>query len=110
PFTLREIRLRGLLGTGRAAEAGRHLNDVAGAPAAPQWHIIERVTTGEVLISIGDADTAVFALTEAIAAAERHRLPHQIQRTVRAAAQSGMHDLATEGTAALQRIRATLSA
>ncbi|WP_280421955.1 helix-turn-helix domain-containing protein [Nocardia carnea] len=109
PFTLREIRLRGLLGTGRAVEAGRHLGDVAGAPAAPQWHIIERVTTGEVLVAIGDADTAVSAFTEAIAAAERHRLPHQIQRAIRAAAQNGIPDIATEGNAALQRIRATLT-
>lgn len=109
PFTLREIRLRGLLGTGRAVEAGVQLNDIAGAPAAPQWHIIERVTTGEVLVAIGDAGTAVSAFTEAIAAAERHRLPHQIQRTIRAAVQNGMQDLVVEGNAALQRTRATLT-
>ncbi len=48
PFTLREIEIRGLLGTGRAMEAGRLADlTVTGTPSAPQWRIIERVTVGK---------------------------------------------------------------
>ncbi|WP_107654086.1 helix-turn-helix domain-containing protein [Nocardia suismassiliense] len=109
PFTLREIELRGLLGTGRVVEAGRLVNITVGTPSAPQWHIIERVTTGEVLSAIGESHSAVGAFTEAIAAAEQHRLPHQIQRTIRASIKSGMVDLADEARAALGRTRSLLA-
>jgi hypothetical protein len=55
------------------------------APVAPQWHIIERVTAGQVLLAGGQPDEAEEALRMALAAAETSRLPHQIQRTIRAA-------------------------
>ncbi|MGW4842449.1 helix-turn-helix domain-containing protein [Nocardia brasiliensis] len=105
PFTLREIELRGLLGTGRVVEAGRLVTVTVGSPSAPQWRIIERVTTGEVLVAIKEPGAATEAFTEAIEAAERHRLPHQIQRTARVAIKSGMRQLAAEADAALQRTR-----
>ncbi|WP_218023295.1 helix-turn-helix domain-containing protein [Nocardia altamirensis] len=105
PFTLREIELRGLLGTGRVLEAGRLVAVTVGTPSAPQWRIIERVTTGEVLVAIEEPSAATEAFTEAIEAAEQHRLPHQIQRTIRAAIKSGMRQLADEAEAALQRTR-----
>lgn len=54
-------------------------------PAAPQWHIIERVTAGQVHLAAGDRDGASEALRTALIAAEAHRLPHQIQRSIRAA-------------------------
>ncbi|MFE3191595.1 helix-turn-helix transcriptional regulator [Nocardia sp. NPDC059240] len=110
PFTLREIELRGLMGTGRVAEACQLVYRQAGSPAAPQWYIIERVTTGEVLVANRDAGGAADAFAEAIKSAERHRLPHQIQRAIRATTRAGMLDLADEGVAALQRTRSTLSA
>src|SRR6266498_6078255 len=48
PFTFREIHLRGLVSTERAAEAVHIMQagPADAAPAAPQWHIIERVTAG----------------------------------------------------------------
>lgn len=97
PFTLRQIELRGLMGTGRIAEACALVDRQAGGPAAPQWYIIERVTTGEVLIASRDTEGAADAFTEAIKAAERHRLLHQIQRAIRATTKAGMLDLADEG-------------
>jgi hypothetical protein len=77
PFSLREIQLRGLLATGRpelatavsAAETTDH------SPTAPQWAIIERITTADVLTTAGEPEHAAFALKEAIIRAERHRLP-----------------------------------
>ncbi|MFD0364984.1 XRE family transcriptional regulator [Nocardia sp. GCM10030253] len=108
PFTLREIELRGLLGTGRVVEAGRLLDTTVGTPSAPQWRIIERVTTGEVLVAISEPSAAADAFAEAIAAAERHRLPHQIQRTIRAAIKTGMRELAAGAEAVLQRTRSLL--
>ncbi|MFB8003162.1 helix-turn-helix domain-containing protein [Nocardia sp. NPDC056000] len=108
PFTLREIELRGLLCTGRAAEAGRLVHVQAGRPAAPQWRIIERVTTGEVLAAVNELDSAAVFFEDAIEDAEHRRLPHQIQRAIRATAQAGLDELATEARAALARIRSLL--
>ncbi|WP_317983908.1 helix-turn-helix domain-containing protein [Nocardia colli] len=109
PFTLREIQLRGLMGTGRAVEAGQLVHNQVGSPAAPQWRIIERVTTGEVFTSIHETDAAQDAFADAIRAAETHRLPHQIQRTVRATVKAGLHELTIEGTDVLHRLRSLLS-
>ncbi|WP_328409072.1 hypothetical protein [Nocardia sp. NBC_00403] len=63
------------------------------------------MTTGEVLVAISEHRGAAEAFAEAITAAEQHRLPHQIQRTIRAAIKTGMCELATEAEAALQRTR-----
>ncbi|MGV9611350.1 helix-turn-helix domain-containing protein [Nocardia xishanensis] len=49
PSTFREVQLRGLIDTGRPDAALRLLGTEHAAPAAPQWHIIERVTTGQAL-------------------------------------------------------------
>ncbi|GAA3891946.1 hypothetical protein GCM10022243_66100 [Saccharothrix violaceirubra] len=114
PFTFREIGLRGLISTGRAAEAVHAMqsDQRAGTPAAPQWHIIERVTAGQVLLAAQHQDGAAEAFRTALTAAEVHRLPHQVQRTIRAADDAGLTEITTEGRAALQRfngIAATLS-
>ncbi|WP_051499303.1 helix-turn-helix domain-containing protein [Nocardia sp. BMG51109] len=108
PFTLREIEIRGLLSLGRLGEARRHIHDPPGEPAAPQWRVIERVTSGEVLAAVGETDTAAAAFTDAMKSAEHHRLPHQIQRAIRASAKAGMRELAAEHSAALNRIRSQL--
>ncbi|MFI5537542.1 helix-turn-helix domain-containing protein [Nocardia sp. NPDC051900] len=108
PFTLHEIEIRGLLGTGRTAEAGRLVGTPVGTPSAPQWRIIERVTTGEVLTAVNETDSATDAFVDAIRSAEHHRLPHQIQRVIRATVKSGMHELTSEAQAAMRRIRSAL--
>lgn len=107
PFTFREIELRGLVATGRAREAVRVIDrgQVDAAPAAPQWHIIERVTSGRVLLEAGDRQGAAHAFRTAVHAAEAHRLPHQIQRAIRAAEPGRLHDIVADGAAALQRLR-----
>lgn len=111
PFTLREIHLRGLVSTGRAAEAFQIMQTghTDATRAAPQWHIIERVTAGQVHLASGDHDTASEALYTALTAAEAHRLPHQIQRTVRAADSGGLTEITTEGQAALLRLNRLLA-
>ncbi len=106
PFTFREIELRGLISTGRAAEAVRVMqaDQVHGPPVAPQWHIIERVTTGQVLLAAHHRDGASEAFRAALVAAESHRLPHQVQRTIRAADGAGLAEIGAEGRAVLQRL------
>ncbi len=50
----------------------------------PQWQAILHVTTGEVLLACADGSQAETAFRAAIVIAEDHRLPHQIQRIIRA--------------------------
>jgi len=108
PFT---IHLRGLVSTGRAAEAVQLMqtSHADATPAAPQWHIIERVTAGQVHLAAGDRDGAGEALTTALTAAEARRLPHQIQRTIRAARSSDLTEITTECQAALLRLNTLLA-
>jgi transcriptional regulator with XRE-family HTH domain len=103
PFTFREIHSRGLVSTGRAAEAVRIMQTghADATPTALQWYIIERVTAGQVHLAAGDRDGADEALRTALTAAEAHRLPHQIQRTIRAAQEGGFTEISTDGQAAL---------
>jgi hypothetical protein len=111
PFTFREIHLRGLVSTGRAAEAVQIMrtSHADATPVAPQWHIIERVTAGQVHLAAGDRDGASEALRTALIAAESHRLPHQIQRTIRAAQSGGLTEISTDGQAALLRLNRLLA-
>ncbi|MGW4770211.1 helix-turn-helix domain-containing protein [Nocardia sp. NPDC004278] len=109
PFTRREIEMRGLHATGRLAEASRLVKVTVGTPSAPQWRIIERVTSGEVFAAINEPDAATDAFRTAIESAEHHRLPHQIQRTIRATVKTGMRELTADAHAALQRIRSLLA-
>ncbi|HTU74048.1 MAG TPA: helix-turn-helix domain-containing protein [Trebonia sp.] len=106
-FTVREVRLRGLLATGRPAQAvglaERYPAD--SAPPSPHWRVIERITTAEVLARAGDEHTAHTMLTAAISDAETLHLPHQVQRIIRLA--SGPGDLA--GQTAGQQARAALT-
>ncbi|MGH3903986.1 MAG: hypothetical protein ACRDTE_07350 [Pseudonocardiaceae bacterium] len=99
------------MSTGRPLEAVQLIK--ASQPdamsVAPQWHIIERVTAGQVLLAAGEPDGAREALDTALAAAETYRLPHQIQRTIRAADVGGFDDVAADGATALTRLRALLA-
>ncbi|MFC5828079.1 helix-turn-helix domain-containing protein [Nonomuraea insulae] len=111
PFVLREVHLRGLLATGRLQEAARLAEadtpDAAGV--APQWQTIERVTVAEVFRATGDKTAASQALLQSIATAENTRLPHQIQRAMRAA-RGALPEIEEAGAAALQRLYLTLPA
>jgi transcriptional regulator with XRE-family HTH domain len=91
-FTVREVRIRGLLATGRTGQAV----DLAGSlvagdrPPTPQWGVIEQITTADVLAKAGDEDSAAGMLSAALSEAEALRLPHQVQRIIRLAGQPGM--------------------
>ena len=107
PFTVREVRLRGLLATGRTAQAaelaGRY--PAGSGPPSPHWRVIERITTAEVLARSGDEHTAETMLTAAISDAETLRLPHQVQRIIRLASEPGV----LAGQTVHQQARAALT-
>ncbi|MGH3925543.1 MAG: hypothetical protein ACRDTT_22250, partial [Pseudonocardiaceae bacterium] len=63
----------------------------------------------QVLLAAGEPDGAREALGAALTAAETYRLPHQIQRTIRAANVGGLEDIATDGEAALGRLYTQLA-
>jgi len=111
PFSLHEIRLRGLVATGRAREAIR----LVGASPAPtttvalQWRVIELVTVGHVQLLAGDRNGAAESLDAAVREAVVQRLPHQLQRIMRTAA--GKLPAAYEAAAhALHRVRSEMAA
>jgi len=81
-FTFREIHLRGLVATGRAAAADRLMSQPSPprTPAAPQWAAIERITTGDVLLAVNERASAAEALLTGLSEAEMTGLPHQAQR------------------------------
>jgi transcriptional regulator with XRE-family HTH domain len=107
PFTVREVRLRGLLATRRTAQAA----DLAGhcpagsEPPSPHWRAIERITTAEVLARAGDEHAAQTMLTAAVSDAESLRLPHQVQRVIRLASEPGV----LTGRTVHQQARAALT-
>ncbi|WP_439681851.1 hypothetical protein [Embleya sp. MST-111070] len=82
-----EIRLRGLVTTGRITQAA-HLAENAPDSTwhvTPQWRVIEHVTTGRVLLAASDTTGAQDRLLTAATLARELRLPHQLQRIIRAA-------------------------
>ncbi|MEV6730613.1 helix-turn-helix transcriptional regulator [Streptomyces sp. NPDC051364] len=88
PSALFEIRLRGLISTGRPRDAIRLAEaaaPTASVAVAPQWRVIELVTTGRVRLLAGDEAGAAELLGAAVHEAQAQRLPHQLQRVVRAA-------------------------
>ncbi|MFD7581821.1 helix-turn-helix domain-containing protein [Kitasatospora sp. NPDC059817] len=109
-FTLHEVRLRGLMGTGRVAEAVRQLDGApaAGLGATPQWRIIAAITAGEVLLRKGDPTGAAQQLSAAVGEATLHRLPHQLQRVVRASRR--LPEVREQADGALERLRAEIAA
>ncbi|GAB2794266.1 hypothetical protein [Amycolatopsis magusensis] len=110
PFSLREIEARGLLALGRPRESLHVLTTTeTGEPPAPQWAVIDRVTTGEILGAIDEHDAAATTLREAIELAERHRLPHRLQRAIRAADRGDHPDISGHGSEALDRLHHQLA-
>ncbi|MGW1411872.1 helix-turn-helix domain-containing protein [Streptomyces sp. NPDC002403] len=112
PVALHEIELRGLIGTGRTRAAIRHAEQAAPAPTtaiAPQWRVIELITTGKVRLLGGDRSGATELLTRAVSEARTQRLPHQLQRINR----TGGHELAEvtdAATQALSQLRTEMAA
>jgi transcriptional regulator with XRE-family HTH domain len=110
PFALHEIRLRGLVSTGRAAAAIKlveHAPDATGAGA--QWAVIAHITSARVRLMGGDRIGAADSLTTALGEAARQRLPHQLQRIIRTAADH-LPDVRDTAGAALQQIRREMAA
>ena len=114
-FTVREVCLRGLLSTDRPHQAVALAESFTAdeQPPAPQWRVIERITTADVLASAGDARTAVEVLAGTLRDAEALRLPHQMQRIIRLAQQpairsAGQH-LGEQAKVALLRLDRQLS-
>ncbi|MFF2013817.1 helix-turn-helix domain-containing protein [Streptomyces sp. NPDC058195] len=112
PVALHEIELRGLLGTGRTRAAIRHAERGAPAPTtaiAPQWRVIELITTGKVRLLGGDRQGAAELLTQAVKEARAQRLPHQLQRVVRTSA-AALPEVNHTAAQALSQLRAEISA
>jgi hypothetical protein len=113
-FTVREVRIRGLLATGRTGEAVDLAESFAAeeSPPTPQWRVIERVTTANALTRAGDEHAAVSMLSAAVSDAETLRLPHQVQRIIRLTDQSGEFSNQTvraQAQAALTRLERQLT-
>ncbi|MFE0423790.1 helix-turn-helix transcriptional regulator [Streptomyces sp. NPDC058953] len=111
PFALHEIRMRGLMATGRTREAillvdGRPTPTTA---VAPQWRVIELTTVGRVRLLGGDPRGAADCLTAATREATVQRLPHQLQRIMRAAGAQQPECRDTAG-AALESLKRELAA
>lgn len=111
PFALHEIRLRGLVATGRADLAIRLVEHslTPTTTVAPQWRVIELVTVGHVQLLADDHNGAAESLDAAVREAVVQRLPHQLQRIVRTAEDRlpVVHDTAAQ---ALHRMRSEMAA
>lgn len=105
-FTFREVHLRGLASTGRAARAIEILrrSGAAVSPAAPQWAAIERITAGDVHLAAHEREEAEAALTTGLRHAESARLPQQVQRAVRVATAGRLDAVADTGRTLLTRL------
>ncbi|WUH97688.1 helix-turn-helix transcriptional regulator [Spirillospora sp. NBC_00431] len=112
PYALHEIRLRGLIATGRTNIATR-LADAPPPPTtttvAPQWHVIEQVTVADVHLRAGDRNGARECLDTATREAAALRLPHQLQRIMRTAGEL-LPETHANATHALNRLREELGA
>jgi transcriptional regulator with XRE-family HTH domain len=113
-FTVREARIRGLLATGRDGKAIELAESAAAGdmPPTPQWQIIERITTADVLATAGDDHAASSMLSSALGDAESLRLPHQVQRISRLADLPGIpggQSLRTRAEVALTRLNLQLA-
>ena len=108
-YALHETHLHGLLQTDRKIEAAHRLDSSPSFPSAlpPQWHTIVDVTIGEVLLARGDTTQASASFSEGLTIARQHRLPHQVQRVVRATATRvpELSTLARHTLAALRTVR-----
>ncbi|MGW4200381.1 hypothetical protein [Streptomyces sp. NPDC004726] len=111
PFALHEIRLRGLVATGRAREAIKLVDSdtVVTTTVAPQWRAIEMITAAHVRLLAGDDHGAAESLATATYEATTQRLPHQLQRVIRTAG-NHLPRLREEASDALDVLRQEMSA
>jgi hypothetical protein len=111
PFSLHEIRLRGLIATGQVDTAIRLVehSPVLTTTVAPQWRVIELVTVAHVQLLADDRSGAMESLGIAVREAVVQRLPHQLQRIMRTATGRlpEIHDTAAQ---ALDRMRCEMAA
>ncbi|MFF3271706.1 helix-turn-helix domain-containing protein [Streptomyces chrestomyceticus] len=111
PFSLHEIRLRGLVSTGRTGAAMR-LVEHSPAPTtvvAPQWRVIELITVAHVQLLADDRNGAAQSLDIAIQEAVMQRLPHQLQRIMRTAG-TRLPALRVDASQCLDQIRGEMAA
>ncbi|MEV5873698.1 helix-turn-helix transcriptional regulator [Streptomyces sp. NPDC052101] len=111
PFSLHEIRLRGLVSTGRTRAAMQLVNH-SPAPTtvvAPQWRVIELVTVAHVQLLADDRMGAAQSLDIAIREAVAQRLPHQLQRITRTA-ETRLPTQHATASQSLDRIRGEMAA
>jgi transcriptional regulator with XRE-family HTH domain len=106
-FSLREVRVRGLLGTGRAAVAAElaRVRPGSGEAPAPQWAAIEAVTSADALSAAGDLSSAHALYDRALSLAVRHRLPHQVQRIVKSTRAQGLEEIHAHAQQGLETLR-----
>ncbi|UFR03668.1 helix-turn-helix transcriptional regulator [Streptomyces sp. Go40/10] len=111
PFSLHEIRLRGLVATGRIKAAMRLLEQspVPTTVVAPQWRVIELVTVADVQMLADDHSGAAQSLDIAVQEAVTQRLPHQLQRIMRTAGK-GLAAQHARAAHSLERIRREMAA
>ncbi|MGW0651770.1 helix-turn-helix domain-containing protein [Streptomyces umbrinus] len=111
PFSLHEIRLRGLIATGRADVATRLLkhSPVPTTAVAPQWRVIELVTVAHVQLLAEDRTGSAESLSVAVREATTQRLPHQLQRIMRTA-NGRLPDVHEAAVQALDRMRHEMAA
>ncbi|MFG3010085.1 helix-turn-helix domain-containing protein [Streptomyces cinerochromogenes] len=111
PFSLHEIRLRGLVATGRTKAAMRLVEQspVPTTVVAPQWRVIELVTVAHVQLLAEDRSGAAQSLDIAIQEAVTQRLPHQLQRIMRTASK-GLAPQHARASQSLERIRREMAA
>lgn len=112
PYALHEIRLRGLISTGRIDVAIQLVEQGSPTPTttvAPQWRVIELITVAQVRLAADDCGGAAQSLHTAVDEAVRQRLPHQLQRIVRAA-HHRLPEIKEVAVHALDRIRQEMAA
>lgn len=111
PYALHEIRLRGLVATGRVDLASRLADDPPAATTvvAPQWQVIGQITVAGVRLRAGDRHGARECLNLAVDEAITQRLPHQLQRIMRTADQA-LPETHASAERALAQLRQELAA
>jgi hypothetical protein len=112
PYALHEIRLRGLMATDRTDIAIQLIEQGSPVPTttvAPQWRVIELITVAQVRLAADNPGSAAQSLHTAVDEAVRQRLPHQLQRIVRAA-DYRLPEIREVADHALDRIRQEMAA
>jgi transcriptional regulator with XRE-family HTH domain len=111
PYALYEIRLRGLVATGRADTAIKLISAPAAATTtvAPQWRVIELVTVAGVRLLAGDLKEARVSMETAVSEALIQRLPHQLQRIMRTTREH-LPEIRFDAAHALDQLRQEMAA